>query len=361
MKLNYKTKLKRINHHFSFYNAVLFLLFYGMLMIPLRENFSQSIGRVGTTAAPFLKIGVGGRALGVGETYTTLAEDVTALYWNPAGLARINKIEVGVSHYDYIADLYYDFGGIAIPVEGIGTFGAFMANLGMPDIERTTVQFPEGTGEKVSAGSFVVGLSYARALTDRFSIGGNVKYIQETIWHSSASSFAFDVGVLYTTFFKNIKVGMSISNFGTEMQMNGRDMLTQHDVYPTYEGNNPNINAHLDTDPFPLPILFRVGISANITKDILGIQEHDWIIAADAVHPNDNNEYMNVGSELKLFNLISFRAGFRQLFLADREGGLTLGFGIQYNIMDIDFNLDYANVDYGRLEHHNKFSLILSF
>ena len=359
---NYKTNYKSNNNRFPFNSIILFPLILGILFIAVDENsYSQSIGRVGTTAAPFLKIGVGGRALGMGEAYTTLAEDVNALYWNPAGLAKVDKIEVTISHYDYLADLYYDFGGIAIPVQDIGTFGLFMANLGMPDIERTTVQFPEGTGEKVSAGSFVVGVSYARELTDRFSIGGNAKYIRETIWHSSASSFAFDVGVLYKTFFKNIKIGMSISNFGTEMQMNGRDMLTQHDVYSTIEGNNPNINAHLDTDQFPLPILFRVGISANITKDILDIQEHDWIISADAIHPNDNKEYMNVGTEVKLFNLISLRAGFRQLLLDDRAGGLSLGFGIQYNIMDIDFKLDYANVDWGWLNHHNKFSLILSF
>jgi hypothetical protein len=364
MKLNKINKIFAQSNcnQFQFTSGLVLLLIPGILIVLLINiSYSQSIGRVASTAAPFLKIGVGGRALGMGEAYTTLAEDVNALYWNPAGLAGVTKMELTVSHYDYIADLYYDFGGIAIPVQGIGTFGFFMANLGMPDIERTTVQSPEGTGEKVSAGSFVIGAGYARALTDRFSIGGNVKYIRETIWHSSASSFAFDVGVLYKTFFKNIKIGMSISNFGTEMKMEGRDMLTQHDVYPTYEGNNPNINAHLDTDEYPLPILFRVGISSNITKDILNIQEHDWIIAVDAIHPNDNKEYMNVGTELKLFNLIAMRAGFRQLLLEDREGGLTLGFGIQYNILDIDFKFDYANVDYGRLDHHNKFSLILSF
>jgi len=323
--------------------------------------YSQSIGRVGTTAATFLKIGVGARALGMGDAYTTIAEDVTGIYWNPAGLAGIKKTEAVISHYDYIADLYYNFGAIAIPIPDLGTLGLFMASLGMPDIERTTIQSPNGTGEKVSAGSFVVGASYAKALTDRFSVGGNVKYIHESIWHSSASSFAFDIGVLYKTLFKNIRVGMSISNFGPEMQMGGRDMLTQHDINSTIEGNNPNINAHLDTDEFPLPIVFRVGVSANITKDIFEIQNYDWIISTDAIHPNDNKEYMNVGTEFKIFNMVALRAGFRQLLLEEREGGLSLGFGIQYEIFDLDFKLDYANVDYGRLDHHNKFSLILSF
>lgn len=340
---------------------IMALLIAGFSLTMQEKVFSQSIARVGTTAAPFLKIGVGARALAMGEAYTTLSEDATGLFWNPAGLAKLDKMEVVISHYDYLADLYYNFGGIVIPIDGVGTFGLFMASLGMPDIERTTIQSPNGTGEKVSAGSTVFGTSYARALTDRFSVGGNIKYIRETIWHSSASSFAFDVGVLYKTLFRNVKLGMSISNFGPEMQMNGRDMLTQHDISATVEGNNPKINAHLDTEQFPLPIIFRVGISANITKDFLNMSKHDWIITADAVHPNDNKEYMNLGTEVKLFNLIAFRAGFRQVMLEDREGGLSLGFGIQNTIQDFDFKLDYANVDYGKLEHHNKFSLIISF
>ena len=80
--------------------------------------------------------------------------------------------------------------------------GIFFSYLGMPDIERTTIQFPEGNGEQVSANSFATGISYARELTDRFSIGGNLKYIRENIWHSSASTFAFDIGLLYRTIFK---------------------------------------------------------------------------------------------------------------------------------------------------------------
>lgn len=322
---------------------------------------AQSISGVGTTAAPFLKIGVGGRALGMGEAYTTQVEDVTALFWNPAGLAQIVKNQILLNHYDYLADLHYEFGGIAIPIHTIGTFGFFFSYLGMPDIERTTVLSPEGNGEKVSANSYAAGLCFARALTDRFSIGGSVKYLRETIWHSQASGMAFDIGVLYRTFFKNLKIGMSITNFGSDMQMRGRDMLAQHDISELVAGNNENINAHLDTDEFPLPILFRVGISANLTQDFFNITEHDWILSVDAVHPNDNKEFLNVGSEIKIYDRIALRAGYRQLFLQDHEGGMALGFGLHFNIMNSDMYLDYATVDYGRLDNQNKFSLIFSF
>lgn len=332
----------------------------GVLLLAVTAN-AQTIGRVGTTAAPFLKIGVGGRALGMGEAYTTQAEDITGIYWNPAGLANIQKMQFLVNHFDYFADLHYNFDAVAMPLRGIGTVGAFVGFFGMPDVERTTINMPEGTGERVSANSFVVGLSYARALTDRFAIGGNIKFIRETIWHSRADGYAFDVGVFYRAFFRNTRIGMSIRNYGSEMQMSGRDMQIQHDINDVFEGNNENIGGHLDADAFPLPLLFRVGISANILEDFFALKDYDWIIAVDAVHPNDNKEYISIGTEAKIHNLLALRTGYRQLFLEDSEGGLTFGFGLDLKVKGAGVMLDYANVDFGRLDRQNKFSLILSF
>ncbi len=332
-----------------------------LMFILWQSSGAQTVSGVGTTAAPFLKIGVGARALGMGEAYVTQAEDATALFWNPAGIAKISRLQLLLNHFNYLADLYYEYGGIAIPIRRVGTFGAFFSYLGMPDIERTTIMFPEGNGEKVSAYSFAVGLSYARALTERFSIGGSAKYVKESIWHSSSSGLAFDIGVLYRAFFRNIRIGMAISNFGPDLQMNGRDMLVQHDISDVIAGNNKNINAHLDTDQFPLPILFRVGISADIAKDFLGMEQYNWIVSMDAVHPSDNYEFINMGMEVSIRNLISLRAGYRQLFLQNSEGGMSFGLGLHLRMLNTDLLLDYANVDYGRLDKKNKFSLIFEF
>ncbi|MCK4639811.1 MAG: PorV/PorQ family protein [Candidatus Marinimicrobia bacterium] len=322
---------------------------------------AQTVSKVGTTAAAFLKIGVGGRALGMGEAFTTQANDVSAIFWNPAGLAQINNMQILMNHYDYIADISFDYGACAFSMPGLGTVGAHISFLGMPDIERTTVLEPNGTGEKVSASSMSIGFSYARFLTDRFSIGGTVKYVRESLWHTSAIGYALDVGVLYRAFFKNVMIGMSISNFGTNMQLSGRDLLIQHDIDELSDGNNANINGYLATDVYSMPVLFRVGISTNLTRDILGIQNNDLIFAVDAVHPSDNFEYLNLGAEYRFRDLIALRAGYRQLYLEDTEGGLALGFGIHLGIMNYDFRLDYAAVDFGRLDYLNKFSLILSF
>ncbi len=322
---------------------------------------AQTVSRVGTTAAPFLKIGVGARALAMGEAYVTQAADATALYWNAGGLGFLNRSQFLFNHYDYIAGLSFDFAGIALRLPGVGTVGFQFTHLGAPDIERTTLSEQDGTGEMVSASFVAMGMSFARALTDRFSIGGSVKYIRETLWHSHASGMAVDLGILYNTIFKNLKIGMSISNFGSGMKMSGRDLLVQHDIDPIHAGNNETINAELTTDQFPLPISFRVGISADLAKDFFGAQSHNLIVAVDAVHPNDNKEYLNVGGEYQFHKFIALRAGYRQLFLEDAEGGLTFGFGLQFKIAQFGLNLDYAAIDYGRFNYANKFSMIFSF
>jgi len=338
--------------------SVILLVF--ILGITNQNLLGQSVSRVGTSAANFLKIGVGARALGMGESFTTQAEDVSSIYWNPSGLAYVKNVQVLLNHYDYLADIYFDYGAVAVPFGSAGVVGFHFAYMGMPDIERTKILRTNGTGEMVSASSFSAGLSYARFLTDRFSIGATLKMVNETLWHTSATGYAVDIGLVYKTLFKNIKVGMSISNFGTSMRLEGNDLLVQHDIDEVSEGNNSNINANLKTDAFSMPILFRVGLSANITRDFFMIENNDLIFTVDAVHPNDNFEYLNAGAEYTYRSLLSLRAGYRQHFLKDTEGGLTLGFGLHLNVLNYNLFLDYAAIDYGRFDHLNKFSLILS-
>ena len=109
-----------------------------------------------------------------------------------------------------------------------------------------------------------------------------------------------------------------------------------------------------------MPFLFLVLLSANFAGYFLILLSQDLIFSLDAVHPNDNREYLNVGSEYRFKNLLALRAGYRQLFLDDRQGGLTFGFGLHLKVMANELAFDYANVDYGILDRQNKFSLILT-
>jgi hypothetical protein len=192
----------------------------------------------------------------------------------------------------------------------------------MGDMAVRTVEMPEGTGEFFSAGDLAIGLSYARNLTDRFSIGVTAKYIQQTIWHSSASAVALDAGTLFKTdLFNGMVIGASISNFGPQLTMSGRDsrMYTRVDV--TKQGSDAQIPYNIDMDSWDLPLSIHLGVSTNVVKT----EDYHILVAVDAVHPNDNFESLNVGTEFGYKDYISLRAGYQSLFLKDSEGGLTLG------------------------------------
>jgi opacity protein-like surface antigen len=308
---------------------------------------AEEVSKVGTTAAGFLNIDTGARAVGMGSAFSAVSDDISAVYWNPAGVARITRNSAMFSNTKWIADISFNFAAVVVPMGPAGVIGMNATFLTMDDMERTTISQPDGTGETFSAGSYAFGICYARDLTDRFSIGANMKYINEQIYHSTAQGVAFDIGTLFDTQFHGLRIGMSISNYGTKMQMSGRDMLTQVDVDPLVSGNNENINANLQTDKYDLPLMFRVGLSLDLLK---GKGNSNLLLSVDALHPNDDTEYVNVGGEYLLNNMFALRAGYKTLFARDSEEGLALGAGLKYELGGrASLKLDYAFQEFGAL------------
>ncbi|MFC1569325.1 PorV/PorQ family protein [bacterium] len=333
--------------------------FYILLVIAMATGLgAKQITKTGTTAATFLKVDVGARAVGMGSAYVSVVEDATAMFWNPAGLARIQGNETLFSHAKWIADISMSYAGIAVNLGNIGNIGVSSQFQTMDEMERTTILEPDGTGEMFNAGSYAFGLSYARNLTERFSIGMSVKFIQERIFHSTANGAAFDVGALFDTQLYGMKIGMSITNYGTKMRMGGRDMQMQVDPDPTVEGNNENIPGYLKTDAFDLPLMFRVGISMDVLK---GVGNSNLILAVDALHPNDDYESLNVGCEYVFNRMFSIRAGYKSLFNDESEEGLSLGAGINYHMGGVRLMLDYAYHDFGVLNYIQKITIGLGF
>lgn len=332
------------------------LFIFGLLLVFNASMFVQGVTKVGTTAAPFLAIDVGPRATGMGGAYVSVANDATAMYWNPAGIARQNHFEAIFCNTRWIADLSYNYAAAVLPLGNVGNIGLHATFLNMDQIERTTVYSPEGTDEFFDAGSYAIGLSYARNLTDLFSIGFNVKFINERIYHCSASGFAADIGAIFDTRFNGIKLGMSISNYGTKMRLDGRDLQVQHDYDASVSGNNANLNAKYMTDSFDLPLMFRVGVSMDVLKDLYN---SNLILAVDALHPSDDVESINLGSEYVLYDLFSLRAGYRELFSEDSESGLTFGAGMRYQLKGttMSLSINYSYVDFGIFNAVHMFSV----
>lgn len=335
------------------------LILVGLALLVSFPAWGREVTKAGTTSAAFLNIDQGARGVGMGSAFVSVVDDISATYWNPAGIARMKGGQASFSNTQWIADIAYNHAAVAVPVGGVGTLGVSAQFLTMGDMERTTTMEPEGTGETFSAGSYAFVLSYGRNLTDRFSIGFNAKYVQEKIFHMNARGVAFDVGTLFDTQLEGLRLGMSISNYGTKMQMSGQDVLVQKDIDATVSGNNPNINANLQTDKWDMPLLFRVGMSVDVLK---GLYDSNLTLAVDALHPNDDVESVNVGAEYVFHDMVALRAGYKSLFAKDSEEGLTFGGGVNYRMFGASsLVLDYAWGDFGVLKEIQKFSIGLTF
>lgn len=322
----------------------------------LHAQSSPAITKTGTTSAQFLKIGVGARSIGMGGAFTGISDDITAIYWNPAGLAQMTTGQAEFNHVNWIADIKYDVAAASILVDGIGTLGATFATLNDGEMEVTTTSEPEGTGEKFTAGGTMIGLSYARELTDRFSIGFNFKYLNEYIWHETAQSFAIDFGTMFVAPVLNgVKIGASMSNFGPKMRLEGRDNLF---LVSSGAGNQNLVDANYTLDSYELPLLFRVGLATDALKE----ENSRLTLAVDAVHPNDNTEYVNSGIEYSWSEMVSVRAGWKSAFERGGEQGLTLGAGLNYTLQGtLGLVFDYAYQNFGRLQYVQYFSVGVKF
>ncbi len=337
-----------------------------LLMLPLdvrgQENAAaprdETITKTGATAGQFLKLGVGARPIALGGAFVAQANDLSAMYWNPAGLALLPGASVQLAHTRYLADINYNFAAFGVPLGNVGTLAASLIFLDSGDMLVRTIAQPEGTGERFKVQNYAIQVSYGRALTDRFSIGGSFKFVQERIWHSAASSIALDVGTLFTTPYERLRLGASFSNFGPKMQMSGRDIVFSADPTPGQGGVVEIVNSEYLMDRHPLPLLFRIGLS----WDALHTADHTFALSVDAAHPNDNYEYMNFGAEYDFRNLIALRTGYRNLFEADSEQGLTMGGGLNLRLDgSLRIRVDYAWADFGRLEQTHWFTVDLGF
>jgi long-subunit fatty acid transport protein len=304
-----------------------------LLMIPA-VCFGQA--KVGTAGAQFLEIGVSARAIGMGEAFLGVADDASTLYYNPGGLAALTEKEVIFTHIEYPADINFEFAGVVLPAPQFsGTFGVSFYMLGMGSMPVTDYGHPHGSGQTFDAADYALGLSYAAGLTDRFSLGITWKYIAQYIETFRATGWGADIGLYYDTGFRNFKICMTLANFGPDMKF--------------------------ISEPYPLPIDFRVGSSI----DIINSASSRLIFAAQASHPNDNLEKYNFGLEYWFNDMVALRAGKKVNYdyydESDFGGGMTFGAGARVPVMGVRLALDYAYQDMGWLDSVNRFTLGFRF
>lgn len=332
-----------------------FLVFLLLAQLTCFVGVAQSaeFDNVGTSGAQFLKLDVDARVVGLGGANAAVSRGAMSLYYNPAGIADMEESSLAFSYTDWIADITYNYLAYARPISGFGNVGVHVALLMMDDMERTTLEQPDGTGEMFGANSWVFGVSNAHQLTNRFSFGVTAKYIHEKISDMTSGSVAFDVGTLYYTGFRTLRIAMSTRNFGTSTKFGGTELentLDQDDDPLTKP-----VEVRLNTESHPLPLTFRVGIAYDFEFN----EDSKLMATLDGYNTRDQGQQGSVGFEYSWQERLAVRAGYK---LETDEEGVALGGGYNFDISGFGMlGINYAWADLGRLESAHRFSASLTF
>jgi long-subunit fatty acid transport protein len=316
-----------------------------MLVLAAGAGLCQQ--KLAQTGLKFLSVSTDARASAMGEAAVTSMGASSAMFFNPAGMARLqNSVEVSLGRVQWIADINYSFGSAALNLADgrYGVFGVNFLSVDYGDILGTVRAENDAGFEDTgvfSPTAFAVGVGYAKALSDKFSVGGDVRYVRQDLQSSTIAYnqngspmrtdnrvdvFAFDFGVLYRTGFKSLDFGMCLRNFSEEIEY--------------------------VEESFQLPLTFELGVSVN-AMDLLAPEKspHDFILSIDAVHPRDFNEQLNFGGEYVFMDKFALRAGYK--FPSD-EHHFSAGAGFRKNAL---FALDYAYTPFGLFNEVHRFSV----
>jgi len=313
---------------------------------------SANVKLTGQSSMTFLQVGVSPKAAALGDAYTAMSQGVESVFFNPAGLTEMNsQFQAFVSSTQWFADIKYLAGAIGY---NSGNYGAFALSFIVVDYGtiKGTSLVPAAstganytlTGDVKNVGAYSFGLTYVKAVSTKFAIGGTVKYVGQQLGQltdangntsdNNANKLAFDMGVKYFPGIESLRLGMSIRNFSTFVQ------------YQNFES--------------PLPLAFSVGLGMNlmdlINKDMS--KEHALVLSSEFVHPNDYTDRVNTGLEYTFMNLVSLRAGYETNHdILSWSGGIGLGTSLAGTRIDVDYS--YSHTEY--FDGVNRFALKVGF
>ena len=302
------------------------------------------IERVGQTGWQFLKINGDARQAALGNSYTALSGgDANSVFGNSAALVNVKDVNVALNKTNWIADIGYQSISVVKSFDGIGVFGVSIANIDYGDIPETINSSISGenrteamvTGRTFSASDIAVGISYSRSITDNLSVGGNIRWMRESIADVSMNNWALDIGTLFYTGFRSLRIGFTARNFGPDSHLIG-------------------FNEELQSEPqdIKMPLDFRLGVAMDFFDD--PGSKNLLTISVDGNHPNDGPEKFRAGVEYTFNKIFSIRAGYK--FNYDEES-FTFGAGIEYPVYGYNLSVHYAYVNFGILEQVHMFTV----
>lgn len=347
----------------TFSQYLILLAMMVTLIASMTRAQERTDAKLAQTGMKFLSVGVSARQSALADAFTAADANSVSMFYNPAGMARlVGFAEASVGQVNWIADIKQSYASVAFsPASGdYGVFGLSFQYSDYGNIEATILAnnsqgfLDVGT---IHPNAYAVGFGYARALTDKFSVGGNVKYVRQDLgngitqatYTGTAGSYtgatvvsenknaldviAFDFGLIYRTGYKSLALGMAVRNFAREVKY--------------------------QKESFQLPLAFRLGVSMNVF-DITGFdhEKQALLITVDAEHPRDFPEQMKIGAEYVFMNMVSARVGY--VGPAD-EHGLSYGLGFQLGMAGTQVGLDYAYTPFGIFNNVQRFSLRFGF
>jgi hypothetical protein len=318
---------------------IITIIFIALSVSEIKPQLFPVLGeqRAGISTAQFLKIGVGGRATAMGDAFVAVANDVSALYWNPAGLTQFSENQVMFAHNQWVVDINHDFIGAVYHLDDENTFGASLTSLSMDEMKVTTEYAPFGTGEYFGFSDLGISVSYSKKMTDQFSFGASVRYIEESLDKLKMRGVMIDLGTYYWTGLGSTRFAVAVTNFGNDLAPDGEVVLV---------GNRTNS----EWQSFSPPTMFRIGFALEPYED----DEHKITTSIQLNHPNDNSENVSLGAEYVWNKMFFARAGYK---INVDEQDFTFGAGVNVPVSIANISVDYAFANFTRLGSAHRFSI----
>jgi hypothetical protein len=285
---------------------------------------AQEMKKIAQAGLQFLKIDPAARSAALGGAMTVVDYSSTAMFFNPAGMARMEKqIDISFNTNQWIADIQYNSFGAAYTFEGIGTFGlhGIFSDYGdIPGSQLADNDLGYVVTDNIDVNSYAFGISYAVNLSSNFAIGASGRYVM-----------TFDFGTVFYPGWESFRFGISVKNFGDEL---------------TYE-----------RESFESPLTFTIGVAMNVL-DLTSMEDQTLLVTFDAVHPRDYSERVKMGLEYLLFNMFAFRVG----YITNHDVmGASAGLGFFYDLSGIGLRIDYAYSDTEYFDSVQRISAGFSF
>lgn len=324
------------------------LLLVAMLCMVL-PVFGQGVDKVAQTGMKWLSIPVGARASALGSAYTAMAADAGAVFWNPAGLALTEGRHIFLTQTQWIADINVNAGSVSYNLSDIGTFGVHFMTVDWGNFNGTRftggAELFEETGT-FSPESWVIGLSFARRVSNKFSFGGTLRLVHENLGSSLEGSFAnpqkynakldivsIDFGTIFYTGYKDLRIAMTMQNISQEKEYR--------------------------FEAFPLPLSFKFGAAMNLLQLMQdGESDQSITLSLDAIHPRDFSERLHFGLEYGFKKIVFLRTGYKTNY---DEEDVTFGGGARLSMGKTALGLDYSYLAFDNFDAVHMFSFDFEF